>query len=452
MTDQQWILKNYVSFQPGSSWINGIGKARVPVLGKGNINVVTTVNGVRKQRTIRDVLYAPSIGINLFSVAAVTAEGAEVHFTKSQAFIVQNGTLEMTATRTGEKLYCLDIVILQENEAFVARPFQRSLEEWHRTIGHINHKKIIEMANKKAVVGLELPAGSQPPTKQCHDCAKGKMHRLSFPTSTTKSERIGSIVHSDVCGPMQVNSLKGARYYVSFRDDFSGFRVVYFIKEKTEVPHCCKAFIALLHTQTDQLVVVFRTDGGTEYLLLDPWLKKRGIVHQTTNRFTPQQNGKAERDNRTIVEGARTLLYSNTALPLTLWAEAVNYMVYVLNRSFSTIYNQMTPFEAWHRRKPNISNLRIFGSEFYVLIPKELRRKLDAKASVCFFVGNTDNQKGDRYWDPTTGKVNISRDVSPVTTTSPVSLGQTCKKVLTCFFPTKYSQQPDCQPPPYMNH
>lgn len=93
---------------------------------------------------------------------------------------------------------------------------------------------------------------------------------------------------------MQVNSLKGARYYISFRDDFSGFRVVYFIKEKTEVPECCRNFIALLHTQTSQSVVLLRTDGGTEYLLLDPWLKKKGIRHETTVRYTPQQNGKAE--------------------------------------------------------------------------------------------------------------------------------------------------------------
>lgn len=89
-------------------------------------------------------------------------------------------------------------------------------------------------------------------------------------------------------------------------------------------------------------------------------------------------------------------------------------MVYVLNRSLSTVYHSKTPFETWYGSKPDISNLRIFGSEFYVLIPKELRRKLDAKGLLCFFVGNTDDQKGDRYWDPMSGKINVSRDVSPI--------------------------------------
>jgi hypothetical protein len=134
----------------------------------------------------------------------------------------------------------------------------------------------------------------------------------------------------------------------------------------------------------------------------------------TTVHFTPPQNGKAERDNRTIVEGARTLLYSNKALSLQLWAETVNCMAYILTRSLSTVNHSKTPFETWYGSNPNISSLRIFGSEFYVLIPKELRRKLDPKGLLCFFVGNTDDQKGDRYWDPMSGKLNISRDLSPI--------------------------------------
>jgi hypothetical protein len=112
--------------------------------------------------------------------------------------------------------------------------------------------------------------------------------------------------------------------------------------------------------------VLFRTDGGTEYLPLDSWLKKKGTRHEKIVRFTPQQNGKAERDNRMIGEGARPLLYSNKALPLQLWAEAVNSMIYVLNRSLSTVYYSKTPFKTWNGSKPDISNLRISGSEFYV--------------------------------------------------------------------------------------
>ena len=269
------------------------------------------------------------------------------------------------------------------------------------------------MAANNVVIGLDLPAGSQPPSERCHDCAVGKMKRSTLSPSVTSSQRIGSLVHSYVCGPMQVNSLGGARYYVSFHDDFSGFRAISFITHKSEVPDCCRAFFAQLHTQSNQLVTVFRSDGGTEYKSLDPWLKTHGIRHETSVRYTPQQNGVSEKDNLTIVDGARTLLYSNTALPLTLWAEAVNCCVYAFNRSISSAHPSGTPFEAWYGYKPDVSNLRTFGSEFNVLVPKNLRRKLDAKGRLCLFIGNSDTQKGDRYWDPVTGKINVSRDVTP---------------------------------------
>ena len=131
-------------------------------------------------------------------------------------------------------------------------------------------------------------------------------------------------------------------------------------------------------------------------------------------RYTPQQNGVAKRDNRTLVEGARTLFHSKTFLPLRLWAEAVNCVVYTLNRSLSSSCPAVTPFETWFYRKPDVSNLRPFGSEFYVMVPKELRQKLDAKCIFCYFVGNSTTQKGDRYWDPVSGKVNCSCDVSPI--------------------------------------
>jgi hypothetical protein len=240
------------------------------------------------------------------------------------------------------------------------------------------------------------------------------MSRKPFQTSISpKSTRIGMLIFSDVCGPMQVKSLGGARYYLLFRDEYSNFRAVHFIKQKSEVPEHCKAFIALLHTQTSELVTEFRSDGGTEYLLLDPWLNSKGIRHQTTCRYSPQQNA-IERDNRTVVQLVRALLYSNRNIPLTLWAEATSCVVYTLNRVLSSANPTKTPFELWYGRKPDVSNLRVFGSEFYVLIPSQLRQKLDVKAHLCIFVGNSDTQKGDRYWDPSTGKVNVSRDVSPI--------------------------------------
>jgi len=110
----------------------------------------------------------------------------------------------------------------------------------------------------------------------------------------------------------------GARYYVLFSDDCRGFRHVCFIGLKSEVPNFFKNFVSLLHAQTGQLVAVLRSENGGEYESSDfrSWLAKKGIRHETSVRYTPQQKGISERDNRSVMEGARTILYSNKSLPL----------------------------------------------------------------------------------------------------------------------------------------
>ena len=75
----------------------------------------------------------------------------------------------------------------------------------------------------------------------------------------------------------------------------------------------------------------------------------------------------------------------------------------------------MTPHEAWYNVKPDLSTLRIFGSEFYVLVPKQVREgKLESVGVLVYFVGNSETQKGERYYDPSSGKVNASRDTTSV--------------------------------------
>jgi len=415
MTDQRWMLKSFTPFEPGSRWINGIGSVLVEVLGEGNIETIALINGRNEKRTMQNVLFAPTMGINLFSVGAATRKGAEIHFIDSRAFIVRDEILEMTARRVGDTLYVLEMTITREDEALASRSLQNPIQEWHRRLAHLNYHTIIKMAKSGAVEGLTLPPGTQPPSDRCHECAVGKMKRTTFSSSTSQSNRIGALIHSDVCGPMQVRSSGGALFYVLFQDDYSGFRHVSFLKQKSEVEESFKCFVALLHSQTGQLVTVLRSDNGGEYesSSFKAWLRKKGIRHETSVRYTPQQNGVSERDNRTLMEAARTLIHSNKALPLSLWAEAVSCVVYTLNRALSSTAKAVTPFESWYGRKPNISNLRVFGSEFYTLVPKEMRRKLDARGTLCIFVGNSDTQKGDRYWDPVTGKINVSRDVTP---------------------------------------
>ncbi|KAI9553804.1 hypothetical protein GHT06_019072 [Daphnia sinensis] len=98
------------------------------------MDVLTSVNGLTKSHTIHDLLYAPNIGINLISVGAITNNGAEIHFTGSQALIVGNGAIEMTAERVGRTLYLLNISVVTNDVASIAGPIEtiEPLSRWRK--------------------------------------------------------------------------------------------------------------------------------------------------------------------------------------------------------------------------------------------------------------------------------------------------------------------------------
>ena len=142
---------------------------------------------------------------------------------------------------------------------------------------------------------------------------------------------------------------------------------------------------------------------------MNEYLEKCGIHQEKTAPYNPEQNGRAERDNRTIVESARTMLIAKS-LPLTLWAEAVNCAVYVLNRTVWTT-GTVTPYEAWTGKVPNLKHLRIFGSDAYVHTPKQFTQKFDARASKQIFVGYTEESTNYRVYNPKTKRVSVARNV-----------------------------------------
>ena len=99
----------------------------------------------------------------------------------------------------------------------------------------------------------------------------------------------------------------------------------------------------------------FRSDRGGEFNSGEfvEYCDKLGVKHYTTAPYSPQQNGVVERRNQTVVEMARCLLKS-MGMPAVFWGEAVRTAVYILNRSPTRSLDGVTPYEAWHGRKPNV--------------------------------------------------------------------------------------------------
>ena len=194
------------------------------------------------------------------------------------------------------------------------------------------------------------------------------------------------------------------------KDDLSHYRFVRFLKEKSEASDCTIQEIKRIQTQLDTKVKVTRTDQGKEFEGLDKYLRDNGIQHQNSCVYTPEQNGRIERENRTIVEAARTMK-NGLGLDRRLWAEAVNYANYVINRTGKSSVKDKTPYEVMYNEKPDISNLKTFGTTAFMLIPKEKRKKWDDKSKKGIFVGLDEDIKGYRIYFPEEGKVEVSCNV-----------------------------------------
>lgn len=196
---------------------------------------------------------------------------------------------------------------------------------------------------------------------------------------------------------MQVESVSKKKYFVTFIDAHSKYTEVFFLREKSEVPKVAMEYIEKLKTQFGRKPKIFRTDRGTEYIneRLQSYLSKEGIRYECTVGYAPEQNGIAERKNRTLVEAARSMI-TDSGLPKSLWAEAISTANYVFNRVVN-VKTKMSPYEIMFHDKPKINNFVKFGCDAYVMIPYEKRRKLDDKAKKMKFVGYDENSKGYRF-------------------------------------------------------
>ena len=418
MTSQREI---FISFTPISSnnWtVKGIGTSLLLVRGFGMIEFIVRVGGTQRKVILEKVLYVPGLGTNLLSIAAVTDVGLSVHFIETKVTFSKDQTVVMVGERIGRNLYHLAIHpniptnnALEESACFAA-PKPASIAVWHERLAHISHKRILKMASEQLVDGLQLPSSAIMPTHLCLGCVSGKIKRSPFPLGRTRANEVGQLIHSDVCGPMHIQTPGGAKFFVLFTDDHSEYRSVFFLKQKSDVTEAFKEYVSnLRRSETGRLIHTLRADNGGEFIAasLKTWLSEKAIRLETSAPHSPEQNGVSERANRTIVEAGRCLLHAKH-LAMELWGEAVSCAVYTLNRVSNTT-SAVTPYQLWYGTKPNISHLRIFGSVAFIHIPKAERRKLDSKSFKCFFVGYSLTQKAYRFWDPVGRKLKISRDV-----------------------------------------
>ncbi|KAL4089751.1 hypothetical protein QTP88_024723 [Uroleucon formosanum] len=362
-------------------------------IGKGNINILSFVNGNWNRNYLANVLHVPGLKFNLFSCGSALDKGLKLTSNNKTCVFTRNGIPVCIGARCG-RLFELQVKVEMPSKAecYANIVIEKRLQVWYERLGHQNIQYV-----RNCLAKHNIDYSAEDNQFICSDCIIGKQHRQSFNKSETEYFNVGDLIPADLCGPMQKDSIGGSKYFLLFKDDYSHYRTVYFIKNKYKVKNIMGTFIKSVKTETVSKVKILRTDIGLEFVNKDITgiLQKYDIRHQTTVPYTPEQNGKVERENRTTVEVARTMICAKN-LDVSLWAEGENTAVYTLNLTGISSQKGKPPYELYYKVVPYIKHLRVFGTVVYTHIPKQKRRNWDPKSEKGIFVGYSNSTKGYR--------------------------------------------------------
>jgi hypothetical protein len=348
--------------------------------------------------TLKDALLAPKFPTSLFSVRAATDAGAKIIFSKGAAELVAKGTT-FKLTRGGQ------LYFLPTNNTNSAR-VTRTLEEWHRTLGHMNYEDVLHL--QSVTEGMTI--NKQQSEKSCTICLENKLTKLpkSYDSPPVHAVKKLERIHTDICGPIQPQSSEGHRYIINFIDEYSSLIFVYLLRTKDEASQALKQFLADIAPFGTPKEV--HSDNGTEYtsrtfrqILLD-----HSIKQTTTAPYSPYQNGKSERSWRSLLDMARCLL-ADASLPKFLWPYAVRHAQYLRNRSYQR-RTRKTAYELFTGSRPDMRHIHPFGAPCTVLIEGQ-KQKLSARGQTGIYLGMNTSSQGYYVLNPTNNSISTSRNV-----------------------------------------
>ncbi|GJZ94849.1 putative ribonuclease H-like domain-containing protein [Tanacetum coccineum] len=342
---------------------------------------------------------------NLLSISQMCDKQHKVLFTETECLVVSSdfkmhdeNQILLKVPRQ-HNMYSFDMKTPGPAKSFaclIAKATSDESKLWHRRLGHINFKNLNKLVKGNLVRGLPSKVFKNDHT--CVACQKGKQHRASC---KAKLERMITeplhTLHMDLFGPTSVKSINHASYCLVITDDCTRFSWVFFLATKDETSGILQNFIRQIENQLNHRVKIIRSDNGTEFKnrnMLE-FCGNKGIKQEYSNARTPQQNGVAERMNKTLIEAVRTML-ADSLLPTMFWIEAVNTACYIFNRVRVTKPQNKTSYELLFGHKPIISYIRPFRCHVTILDTLSVLGKFDGKCDEGFLVEKP-NVKGVGY-------------------------------------------------------
>ncbi|PKU78594.1 Retrovirus-related Pol polyprotein from transposon TNT 1-94 [Dendrobium catenatum] len=397
-------LQQGTSYQ-GSDTISTANGASLPIQHSGQ-GLLPIPDSARKLH-LRNLLHVPNLTHNLISISKLTKDNKVSISFDEHGFVIKDGQdhRPLLLGQLHNGLYRLQNVSPDRPSAHLAR--QTSTLLWHARLGH-PHTDVLRQLHP-LIPSLDIDTNNF----HCNSCSMAKCHKLPFNKRTSSSSQAFQLIHSDVWGPAPLQSLNGFKYYVIFVDDFSKFTWLYLMHSKSETFSKFTHFYALVKNIFNTTPKVFRSDGGGEFCSTQfkSFLSAHGILHQTSCPHTPEQNGVAERKHRHLLELTRSLL-QDAHLPKQFWSEAVTAATYLINRLPSKANSNQIPYQIIHGAAPTYDHLRIFGCLCYPWLRPYVADKLSPRSQPCIFLGYSSHQKGYKYFNTSTNKIQISRHVT----------------------------------------
>lgn len=242
----------FTTFHTGGAGNNSVqirDNSQIEVEGYGDIKVLALVNGEWEPRTIENVLYVPKLKKNLFSVGATTNKNLKAIFCKDKMEIYSD---RLVAVGIKQSNHCYKMLFKTVTETTANVSTVDSALPWHERLGHINFQALKEMADQGLLAGTQINTIKG---LFCEACQRGKLHRLPFQKRPReKVSKPGEYLHMDLCGKMSHSSIGGANYYILFKDDSTSYRIIHFIKHKSDAFSKFLEAQKLIERQTGNLV------------------------------------------------------------------------------------------------------------------------------------------------------------------------------------------------------
>ncbi|KAK1667790.1 hypothetical protein QYE76_055949 [Lolium multiflorum] len=402
MTGGRGVLDQFIEDINKKSSITFGDNSKGKVLGYGKV-------AISKDLCLETVMLVEHLGYNLLSIYHLADAGYNSYFTKYYVQVFRSDNLKLVLVGYVENnLYVVDLS--KESPSPSTCLMAAKHDEgwlWHRRLGHVNMRNLKQLLKGEHIVGLTGISFEK--DRVCSACVAGKQLKKKHPIkSIVTTSRPLELLHLDLFRPSHYDTLGGSKYGLVIVDDYSRYSWVFLLKSKDETHREFITFAKKAQRTYESEIKAIRTDNGTEFknYTMQEFVDDEGIKHEFSAPYTPQQNGVVERKNRTIIEMARTML-SEFNSPHNFWGEAISTAVHYSNRLFLRPLHNKTPYTVTSL----VMYIRVFGCKCLVKNNKGKLGKFETRTIEGIFVGYAENSHAYRYYNRSTGTIEVSCDV-----------------------------------------